>query len=65
MKVYYDSSIDRVASLTGADRTTWGKAREELIQMDEVNKKSLEAIETALFVVVFEDDSPQTVEVSN
>lgn len=51
-----------VAALTSQDRTSWAKHRQELIAMDEVNKATLEAIETALFVLVFEEDSPATVE---
>lgn len=63
-----------VGCLPSADRTTWAKmrfyiclkaltsCRKELIEMDEVNNKSLEAIETALFVVIFDEESPSTVE---
>jgi hypothetical protein len=48
--------------LTSEDRTTWAKARQHLIDCDASNRTSLELIETALFVVALDRDSPRTLE---
>jgi hypothetical protein len=44
-----------VAALTSQNRDTWAKQRDDLIAMDETNAHALQAIETALFVLVFDD----------
>lgn len=51
-----------VAALTSQNRDTWAKQRDDLIAMDETNAHALQAIETALFVLVFDDLAPATVE---
>jgi len=48
--------------LTSENRTTWANVRQELISMDDTNKKSLQTIETALFVLVLEEDAPTSIE---
>lgn len=52
----------KVAVLTSENRTTWAKLRKELMEMDETNKKTIETIESALFVLILEEDAPNTVE---
>jgi len=52
----------RIAILTSENRTTWAKLRNELIGMDEINKKSLEAVETSLFVLILDEDAPNSIE---
>eukprot|EP01119_Soliformovum_irregulare_P002656 TRINITY_DN1290_c0_g1_i2.p1 TRINITY_DN1290_c0_g1~~TRINITY_DN1290_c0_g1_i2.p1 ORF type:complete len:712 (-),score=129.16 TRINITY_DN1290_c0_g1_i2:41-2176(-) len=51
-----------MAALTSQDRTSWAHHRKQLIDMDDVNKESLAAIETALFVMILADEEPTTVE---
>lgn len=51
-----------VAALTSQNRDLWAKQRDELVAMDEVNAHTLQAIETALFVLVLDDTAPATVE---
>lgn len=43
-------------ALTCIDRTTWAKVREEEFLSNPVNRSSLECIERAAFLMVFEDD---------
>jgi len=57
-----ESKVDPIAALTSQDRTSWYHHRKELIEMDDVNKESLNTIETALFMIVLADEEPTTVE---
>lgn len=51
-----------VSVLTSQDRTVWAKARQHLIDSDALNRSSLESIETALFCVALDRDSPRSLE---
>lgn len=44
-----------IGLLTGEHRDTWSKAREHLVQLNDLNKHSLSLIETALFGVALDD----------
>lgn len=50
-----EGDIVDVAMLTTQTRDVWAAQREELIAMDDTNKSSVEAIESAMFCVVLED----------
>lgn len=57
----YESVAGRgVGALTGTDRTTWAKAREELCAHDLSNGRNLRDIESALFVMCLDDASPSS-----
>ncbi|XP_067138619.1 peroxisomal carnitine O-octanoyltransferase [Centruroides vittatus] len=49
-----------LGSLTVADRLTWAKNREWLSQLHPKNKEALEIIESSMFVVVLDENSPLT-----
>ncbi|KAJ0408631.1 hypothetical protein P43SY_008978 [Pythium insidiosum] len=49
-----------VGVMTTLNRDTWAKAREHLVASSGVNKASLEAIDSALFVVSLEHGTPKT-----
>ncbi|KAJ2076499.1 hypothetical protein H4R24_005664 [Coemansia sp. RSA 988] len=51
----------RVASLTAADRDLWARAR-SLLAQNAVNRRALDSIESALFVVCL-DDGPEAVDI--
>jgi hypothetical protein len=46
-----------IAALTAQERTTWAKQR-NILEQDEDNKATLEAIDSALFVVSMENSNP-------
>lgn len=48
-----------VSALTAADRTTWAKNRQKLIELSSQNGEGLELIEKALFGVVMSDAEPK------
>ncbi|KAJ3106721.1 Carnitine O-acetyltransferase mitochondrial [Phlyctochytrium bullatum] len=48
--------------LTTEDRDTWTKVREQLIAANPINKTSLDAIETAAFVVCLDSSKPITID---
>eukprot|EP00163_Fabomonas_tropica_P007348 TRINITY_DN1707_c0_g1_i2.p1 TRINITY_DN1707_c0_g1~~TRINITY_DN1707_c0_g1_i2.p1 ORF type:complete len:673 (+),score=225.54 TRINITY_DN1707_c0_g1_i2:140-2158(+) len=49
-----------IGTLTGGNRTAWAQERERLLTLSERNRESIEAIESALFAVVLETESPNT-----
>lgn len=51
-----------VGSLTSENRDTWTDARRMLIEASPENAKSLQAIESASFIVCLDDTSPTTLE---
>jgi hypothetical protein len=59
-----DYDVD-LSVLTAENRDNWAQIRNDLIAHDSVNKESLSAIDSALFVLVLEDRAPNsTVELS-
>ncbi|KAI8998120.1 acyltransferase ChoActase/COT/CPT [Gaertneriomyces semiglobifer] len=54
-----DHSTPAVGALTSENRDIWTKTREELVQSP-VNRASLDAIESASFVICLDDSSPVT-----
>eukprot|EP00127_Corallochytrium_limacisporum_P003648 Clim_evm36s151 gene=Clim_evmTU36s151 len=51
-----------VAALTSGNRSEWAKMRKSLLSVDKTNHDTLDAIESALFVVVLDDECPEDVE---
>ncbi|KAJ3328249.1 Carnitine O-acetyltransferase mitochondrial [Blyttiomyces sp. JEL0837] len=49
-----------VGALTTENRDVWAKVREDLLAISPINGKSLDAIETAAFVVCLDDTKPVT-----
>lgn len=49
-----------VGALTSMNRDEWANARQELIACKAVNRHSLEAIQSSLFVVCLDDTTPRT-----
>jgi carnitine O-acetyltransferase len=49
-----------VGTLTSENRDTWTKAREHLLSLGEVNKKTLQRIDSAIIVVPLDDISPSS-----
>eukprot|EP00126_Sphaerothecum_destruens_P002216 Sdes_comp15654_c0_seq1m4668 len=56
------SETPNYAILTAENRSVWSEARSQLIEMDPINRKTLHTIESSLFVIHFDDGSPETVE---
>lgn len=59
----YDSKSTKtgpISSISGDDRDIWAQLRTDLIQHDAENQKTLEKIDTSLFVVVLEDREGKT-----
>ena len=52
-----DKEESMVPALTALDRTRWSAARRQLINSGEINRKTLNAIESAMFIVVIEHRS--------
>lgn len=50
-----DVARTAIAALTGDTRKTWMDMRKRLVSLDEANAKGMEAIDSALFVVVLDD----------
>lgn len=50
---------ENIAALTGAGRTEWAQFGEDFCS-DDLNKRSLDAIENAILVLVLDDSSPET-----
>ncbi|KAI8838924.1 acyltransferase ChoActase/COT/CPT [Chytridium lagenaria] len=57
-----DKTDVAVGALTTEDRDTWTKLREQLIAASPVNKQSLDAIETGVFVLCLDNTSPVTID---
>eukprot|EP01135_Chromosphaera_perkinsii_P011830 Nk52_evm21s2506 gene=Nk52_evmTU21s2506 len=51
-----------VSILTSDNRTNWYNNRKQLMEMDSVNEDTIRCIETALFVIHFDNSTPETVE---
>lgn len=47
-----------VGALTSENRDTWTKAREHLLSLGEINKTTLQRIDSAIIVVPLDDISP-------
>ncbi|KAJ3323237.1 Carnitine O-acetyltransferase mitochondrial [Boothiomyces sp. JEL0866] len=63
LEYIYRSAVDEEASvgvLTTENRDVWTRARNELLALSDKNKHSLDAIETAAFVVCLDDTNPVT-----
>ncbi|KAK0722139.1 acyltransferase ChoActase/COT/CPT [Lasiosphaeria miniovina] len=64
-RVYELASTQRapaIGALTSENRDVWTDARAVLLSADSINAKSLEAIESASFVVCLDDAAPVTLE---
>lgn len=63
-KIIYERAqrVPSVGVLTSENRDVWTDAREILLSADPKNKKAMEAIESASFVVCLDDASPVTLE---
>ena len=55
------SSQNAVGVLTTLTRKTWAAAREELLESSERNRKSMQIIDSALFVLVLDDFAPKNI----
>ncbi|DBA00919.1 TPA: hypothetical protein N0F65_006119 [Lagenidium giganteum] len=49
-----------VSVLTSDNRTRWAKARNHIMELDEVNKKSFDMVERALFCIALDESSAAT-----
>lgn len=47
--------------LTTMDREAWAESREQLIQIDQRNRKNFDIIERSLFVLCLDDESPKDI----
>jgi carnitine O-palmitoyltransferase 1 len=52
----------KVAALTSLPRDEWADLRAEIIDMDRTNAATIEAIETALFIMVLDETEPKELE---
>lgn len=55
-------SVPPVGALTTENRDVWADARQVLLKADPANKKAIDAIESASFVVCLDDATPVTLE---
>ena len=51
---------EEICVLTATDRPTWANVRQNLLIPNHTNKKALEKVESALFVISLEPNRPQT-----
>ena len=56
-----ESSKHAVGVLTTLPRKTWATARAELLESSDRNKKSMQIIDSALFVLVLDDYEPKNI----
>ncbi|KAL8786443.1 MAG: hypothetical protein Q9213_002759 [Squamulea squamosa] len=56
--VHSNDSAPSLATMTADERSTWAQIREDRILVHEVNKATMNEIETAAFVICFDDAEP-------
>lgn len=53
---------DFLGHMCSTDRDTWAKARANLVQEDPVNERSLDRIDSSLFVLALDFESAETLD---